>query len=237
MSYHPDTSRPVIVPRGQTVARLLSVHNGLTSATVTGSYVLYNRSGTSVASGSVVAGSVSVAVPSDLDLGAGAWEEWTLSAPLTATIRQAVYVSRSLDSRFNLCSSLILQATRSWLALGYPAGQSDWETACEIATIEVLRLLVSVTEWSSPTALDLWDSSVLVVPAVKRALAIIYRDAHAMTGAAHLLEESRTLDTEFDAWWQRSPLAWGDSTGAGPDTLPGMMGRSTAPAPGPAAGR
>lgn len=237
MSYTPDLTRPVIVPRGQSVTRTLSVHNGATSATVTGSYVLYDRAGTSQVSGSVVAGSVTVAIPSGLELGAGAYEEWTLSAPLTATIRQAVYVSRSLDSRFNLVSTLILQATRSWLAQGYPVGQSDWEAACEIATIEVLRSLVSVTEWSSPTALDLWDASALTLPAVKRALAIIYRDAHAMTGAGHLLDESRALDVEYDAWWQRSPLAWGDSTGVGPDTLPGTMGRSTAPAPGPAAGR
>ena len=237
MPYYPDTSRPVIVPRNQTVVRTLDIHNGLTSATVTGTYALYDRTDALVASGSVATGSVSVSVPSTLELGAGAYEVWTLSAPLTATIRQAVYVSRSLDSRFNLCSSMMLQGVRPWLAQGYPAGQSDWEIVCGVATIEVLRLLVSVTEWSSPTALDLWDSSVLVIPAIKRALSIIYRDAHAMTGAAHLLEEARTLEAEYDAWWQRAPLAWGDSTGVGPDTLPGTMGRSTAPAPGPAAGR
>jgi len=237
LTYFPDVSRPVIIPRGQTVARSLSVHDGLTSATVTGSYVLYNAAGTSVASGSVTAGAVSITVPSDLALGAGAWEEWALSSPATATIRQAVYVSRSLDSRFNLCSSQVLQAVRPWLALGYPSGQSDWENACTSATIEVLRLLVSVTEWSSPTGMDLWDASALTAPVIKRSLAIIYRDAHALTGAPHLLEEARALDAEYDAWWQRVPLAWGDSTGAGPDTLPGNMGRSTAPAPGPAAGR
>jgi hypothetical protein len=227
----------VIIPRGQTVARSLSVHDGQSSATVTGSYVLYNAAGTSVATGTVTTGAVSVMVPSDLALGSGAWEEWSLSAPTTTTIRQAVYVSRSLDSRFNLCSTLLLQAVRPWLAQGYPVGQSDWESACTSATIEVLRLLVSVTEWSSPTAMDIWDASALTAPAIKRAMGIIYRDAHALTGAPHLLEEARALDAEYDAWWQRVPLAWGDSTGAGPDTLPGTMGRSTAPAPGPAAGR
>ncbi len=237
MSYTPDLARPVIVPRGQSVARVLYVHNGATSATVTGTYVLYNRSGTPVASGSVVSGSVTISVPSDLELGIGAYEEWTLSAPLTATIRQAVAVSRSLDSRFNLVSTIQLLAMRSWLAIGYPAGRSDYEPECELATIETLRALVGSTAMSSGSALDLWDAAPLIVPAAKMALAIIHRSAFGMTGAQHLLDEAVRLEAEYADWWERAPLAWGDATGVGPDTLPGPPAGVGFPRPGPAGGR
>ena len=237
MTYTPDLARPVIVPRDQTISRTLYVHNGATSATVTGTYVLFDRTGASVASGSVVAGAVSVAIPSTLELGVGAYEEWTLSAPLTATIRQAVAVSRSLDSRFNLVSTIQLLAMRSWLAIGYPAGRSDYEPECELATIETLRALVNSTAMSSGSALDLWDAAPLIVPAAKMALAIIHRSAFGMTGAQHLLDEAVRLEAEYADWWERMPLAWGDATGVGPDTLPSSPAGVGFPRPGPAGGR
>ena len=84
MAYVPALTKPAIVPRGQSVVRQLSIHSGTTQATVTGSYVLYNRAGASVASGSVTSGSVTITVPSDLELGTGAYEVWSLTSPITA---------------------------------------------------------------------------------------------------------------------------------------------------------
>lgn len=234
MAYVPAITKPVIVPRGQTVSRQLSVHNGTSQATVTGSYVLYSRTGSSVASGSVTSGTVSVAVPSDLELGVGAYEEWSLSSPLTATIRQPVAVSRSLDSRFNLVSTIQLTGWRSWLAIGYPAGRSDWEVECEIGTAETLRMLVGSTELSSSTAMDLWDAGPLAIPAATMALAVIHRSAYGLTGAQHFADEAARLEADFAEWWQRAPLAFGDATGVGPDTLPASPGSAGFPRPGPA---
>lgn len=237
MTYTPDLARPVIVPRGQSITRTLAIYSGTGDATVTGSYALYDRSESSVATGTVTAGSVAVSVPGSLELGAGAYEVWTLSAPLVVEIRRPVFVSRSLDSRFNLVSTPTLQAVRSWLSLGYPAGRSSWEYECEAATIEVLRALVGRTVMSATSTLDIWDPSPLAAPALLKALETIYRGAHAMTGASHFLDEATRLAAEYEDWWERAPLAWGDSTGVGPDTLPGPPAGVGFPRPGPAGGR
>lgn len=237
MAYTPDLARPVIVPRDQSVTRTLYVYNGTTEATVTGSYVMYDRNGTSVASGAVAAGSVTISIPSTLELGIGAHEVWTLSAPLTTTIRQPVAVSRSLDSRFNLVATIQLLAQRAWLGVGYPAGRSDWEPECAIATIDTLRMLVGSTPMSSASTYDLWDAGPLTAPARLRALSLICRTAYGLTGAAHFADEAQRLDAEFVDWWGRAPLAWDDSTGVGPDTLPAPPGGVGFPRPGPAGGR
>jgi len=237
MTYTPEIAKPVIVPRGQTVSRTLSIYNGTSSATVTGTYALYDRSETSVATGTVAAGAVSVAVPGSLELGVGAYEVWSLTSPLVVDIRRPVAVSRSIDSRFSLVSTLQLQALRSWLAIGYPAGRSDWEPECEVATAQVLTRLLSGTAMSSATALDLWDASPLVTPAIHLATSIICRSAYGMTGAAHFIDEATRLEAEYQDWWERAPLAWGDSTGVGPDTLPGPPAGVGFPRPSPAGGR
>ena len=234
MAYVPALTKPAIVPRGQSVARQLSIHSGTTQATVTGSYVLYNRAGASVASGSVTSGSVTITVPSDLELGTGAYEVWSLTSPITADVQRPVYVSRTLDSRWNLVSTLQVIGFRAWLGTGYPAGRSDWEVECEIATADVLRRIVGSTELSSATAMDLWDAGPLSFPAMLRALSIIHRSAFSLTGAQHFADEARSLDAEYEDWWSRAPLAFGDATGVGPDTLPGSPGDVGFPRSGPA---
>lgn len=236
-NYVPDIFAPVIIPRGLSIARELVVYSGTSPATVTGSYVLYDASGTSVASGSVVAGSVTISVPSDLALGAGAYEVWTLTAPLVTQIRQPVYVSVSLDSRWGLVSTAQVTVMRSWLGAAFPAGRSDWENECIAATREVLRALVTATEWSSPTGMDLWDAAVLEPVALYTALAIIYRNAAGLTGAAHLISEAEDLERKAADRWERAGLAWGDGVGAGPDTLPSPPGSAGFPRPGPAGSR
>lgn len=239
MAYTPEISQPVIIPRGQSVVRTMRVYLAGSEATVTGTYALYDRDGASVATGTVTAGSVTITVPGTLELGAGAYEEWTLAAPsaVAGVIRRMVYVSRVLDSRWNLVSTLHLLAYRSWLALGYPAGSTDYENACTAATTEVLQALVARTEWSSPTALDLWDASRLSIPAFYRALGIIYRDAHAITGAPHMLAEAEALDAAYADWWTRAGISWSDDTGVGQDLLPATPGMVGFPPPGPAGGR
>jgi len=239
MAYTPEIARPVIIPRGQSVVRTMTVYLAGAEAAVTGTYALYDRDGASVATGTVTAGNVTITVPGSLELGAGAYEEWTLSAPsaIAGVIRRPVYVSRTLDSRWNLVSTLQLVAHRSWLALGYPAGSTDYENACTVATIEVLQALAARSEWSAPTALDLWDASRLSMPAMYRALGIIYRDAHAVTGAPHMLAEAEALDAAYADWWARAGISWSDDTGVGQDLLPATPGTVGFPPPGPAGGR
>ena len=234
--YAPDLSRPVILPRG-TVTRTITVYDGASEASgVTGTYALFDRAGTSVASGSVSSGSVTITVPSDLTLGTGAYEVWTIASPTgIGAVQRPVIVSRSLDSRWNLVGHAQIIAARSWLAQAFPSGRTSWELHCAAASTEVYAMLVDRTRWASEIAYDLWDPSPLARPALFRALELIHRDAAALTGATQFEAEAARLAREFADWWERAALTWDSDGDQDRDTVaeaPGGVGFPRSPPSG-----
>jgi len=220
-TYTPDLMRPVIYPRGLTISRSLTVYSGASdvTSTIAGTYALYDATGTSIVTGTVATGAVSVAVPSTLDLGSGSYEVWSITSPFVGTVRVPVYISASLDSRWNLISHGQLIQSNSWLAIGYPAGRSSWEDFCTAATTETLQVLTRQGRWSTEANADLFSASPLTVPTYHRCMEMIYRDAGALNGAPHFAILAEYHAEQNRDWWARATVAWDEDEDGTADTL------------------
>lgn len=235
--YAYELAVPVFVARGLATTRRLYAFDGVSSATVTGSYVLYDASGTSQATGTVTAGAVAVTPPANMQIGSGAYEVWTLSSPEVRQIRRAVYVTTSFDSGSHLVTSADLVAWYPWLSLSYPGAQTSYESQITTGHSRVLRDLIARSRLSQPgTVVDVWDPEVLHPCVAHAAASSVLRLGASLTGAPQLAVLADWHEEQYRDAWARVPIAWstdGDGVAeAGPDRMP----PGGFPAPGPAAG-
>jgi len=146
MAYQVSRHEPSIVVRGETIVRSLTVASGTAAVTVDdgGSYTLYNATGVSQVTGSTSSGSVSIAVPGALAVGATAYEVWDVSVASGTSlppIRRQVLVT-SADMLSAPCTHAEVVAAHNGLAT-YPSGQSSWGTQIVAGWYRVIRWLMS----------------------------------------------------------------------------------------------
>jgi len=146
MAYQVSRLEPAIVVRGETISRSLSVTSGINSITVDdgGSYTLYSATGVSKATATTSSGSVSIATPADLAVGATAYEVWNIavaSGTSLPPIRRQVLVT-SADMLSAPCTHSEVIAGHNGLST-YPSGQSSWQVQILSGWYRVIRWLMS----------------------------------------------------------------------------------------------
>ena len=146
MAFQVSRLEPAIVVRGETITRTISVTSGTNTISVDdgGGYTLYSSTGVSQVTGTTSSGSVSVAIPGALAVGATAYEVWDISVSSGTNIppiRRQVLVT-SADMLSAPCTHAEVVAGHNGLAT-YPTGQTSWESQILAGWYRVIRWLMS----------------------------------------------------------------------------------------------
>ncbi len=152
MAYQVSRFEPAIVVTGETISRTLTVFSGTSSVTVDNgsSYTLYNSAGASQVTGTTTSGSVSIAVPGSLSVGATAYEVWDVTVSTGTAIppiRRTVLVT-SADMLSAPCVHREVCDVHAGLTT-FPTGQSSWETQILAGWYRIIRWLMSHSRLAS----------------------------------------------------------------------------------------
>lgn len=228
---------PVFLAVGQTVTRSLPLQaNGVAPTVATGTYRLFDRSGSLLTTKTVTAGSTpAFAVPSGLDLGGGNYEAWDLTVdgdPLLVQ-REVFGATSNLDG--DLCNSETVELLYPYLTT-YPAGWTSWGPLCSIASGQVRADLVTYSRQGADATL--FSADRLVGAALHRTCELVWQLQAALTGSTAATLARDYHRREYRDAWERMLLRY-DLTGDGPaDTAPAYMEMGAQfPRPTPAARR
>jgi hypothetical protein len=228
---------PVFLAIGQTVTRSLPVTvDGAAPTTATGTYRLFDRSGTLLSTESVTAAATpAFAVPSGLDLGGGNYEAWDLTVDGDPLLVQREVFGATSNIDGPLCNSESVLALYPYLTV-YPAGWTSWDVLCDVASAQVRADLVTYSRQGADATL--FSADRLSSVALHRTCELVWNLQAALTASVASVGQRDYHRREYRDAWERMLLRY-DLTGDGPaDTAPAYMEMGAQfPRPTPAARR